>query len=137
MYVYVCNSKNVPEAPHSSAESYHEIKRANSSSDLDSQIVSTETFADGRNSDARAERETRAAPFLGCRLQIYAPAEKTGKERKREVIAPGKSRESQILPSRETTSGRRETSLITTGFGIEFHPPSRGEYLLPRRVPHV
>lgn len=41
-----------------------------------------------------------------------------------EVDAPGKSRESQILPSvREPTSGERETSLITAGFGIEFHPP--------------
>lgn len=41
-----------------------------------------------------------------------------------EVDAPGKSRESQILPSvREPTSSERETSLITPGFGIEFHPP--------------
>lgn len=39
---------------------------------VDSQIVSTETFADGRNSDAYAERETHAAPFLSCRLRYSA-----------------------------------------------------------------
>lgn len=129
----------MPGASHSSVESYREIKRANSSSDFG-------RFADCLDGNVRRRQEFRCScrtrnscsTFLRLQAAIYAPAEKTEKERKRGVIAPGKSRESQILPSgRETTSGRRETSLITTGFGIEFHPPSRGEYLLPRRVPHV
>lgn len=74
-------------------------------------------FTTGKNSNDRRLRESRAqasSRVVGS-VSWY---------QKSEVDAPGKSRESQILPSvREPTSSERETSLITVGFGIEFHPP--------------
>ena len=79
-----------------------------------------------KNSNGRALTRKSCTSFLsrvvvvGLFLSgILVPGEP------RRSMPPGKSRESQILPSvREPTSSERETSLITPGFGIEFHPPS-------------
>lgn len=105
------------------------VERKLSSSDFGrfAQIVST--LADSRHSDARAEQEKlRGARHLpegaGCRYAIQRKRGR-GKEGEKEVVAPGKSRESQILPcGREATSGRRETSLITTGIRYRVSSPA-------------
>lgn len=104
--------------------------------------LGTETLAEGKNSNARAERETRAGTFLRPRAAIYARKRRRGKERERKGSSPQENLAGRksFRAAGEATSGRRETSLITAGFGIEFHPPTLEASISPaggRRVPSM
>jgi hypothetical protein len=73
---------------------------------VDSQIVSTETFADGGNSSARAERETRAAPSLDRELRYARISEE--REREREMkIERKRERERERSMPRENLASRK------------------------------
>lgn len=104
--------------------------------------LGTETFADGKNSNTRAERETRAGTFLRPQAAIYARQQKRGKrERERQRKGGYRSRKiSRVAnPSERPRSDVRPTSNVVNHGRIRYRVSSsapRGEYLSPKARPY-
>jgi len=77
-----------------------------------------------------------AATFFGSQYPIpNTPRRRREKQRDREGERDHCPRKiARDADSSEAMSGRRETSLITAGFGIEFHPSPRGRESNSRRA---